>query len=86
MKRVIRLMRNVIGYREYPKYGFISRYFIYKQALLKEAERLVQADIIYEKEDIYYLTLEELHEAVRTNNLDYQIISERKKHINHTKK
>ncbi|MEK4306280.1 phosphoenolpyruvate synthase [Oceanobacillus sp. M60] len=79
MKRVIRLMRNVIGYREYPKYGFISRYFIYKQALLKEAERLVQADIIYEKEDIYYLTLEELHEAVRTNNLDYQIISERKK-------
>ncbi|WP_040978373.1 phosphoenolpyruvate synthase [Oceanobacillus jeddahense] len=79
VKRVIHLMRNVIGYREYPKYGFVSRYFIYKQALLKEAERLVQADIIDEKEDIYYLTFEELHEAVRTNNLDYQTISERKK-------
>ncbi|MFD1385963.1 phosphoenolpyruvate synthase [Oceanobacillus oncorhynchi subsp. oncorhynchi] len=78
VKRVIRLMRNVIGYREYPKYGFIRRYFIYKQALLKEADRLVQADIIYEKEDIYYLTFEELHEAVRTNKLDYQIIRERK--------
>ena len=30
-----------MGYREYPKYGMISRYFIYKQALLREAERLV---------------------------------------------
>ena len=28
---------------EYPKYGMVSRYFVYKQALLEEAERLVQA-------------------------------------------
>ena len=36
-------VRTFIGYREYPKYGMVSRYFIYKQALLEEAERLVQA-------------------------------------------
>jgi pyruvate,water dikinase len=48
-KRMIDLIRNFIGYREYPKYGMISRYFIYKQALLKEAERLVQSNIIHEK-------------------------------------
>lgn len=77
-KRMIDLIRNFIGYREYPKYGMISRYFVYKQALLKEAEQLVQADIIHEKEDIYYLTFEELHEVVRTNKLDYQIINKRK--------
>jgi phosphoenolpyruvate synthase/pyruvate phosphate dikinase len=77
-KRMIDLVRNLSGYREYPKYGIVSRYFVYKQALLKEAERLVQADVIHEKEDIYYLTFEELHEAVRTNELDYQIISRRK--------
>jgi len=77
-KRMISLMRSFIGYREYPKYGMIHRYFVYKQALLKEAEQLVQANIIHEKEDIYYLTLEELHEAVRTNKLDYQVISQRK--------
>jgi phosphoenolpyruvate synthase/pyruvate phosphate dikinase len=77
-KRMIGLVRNLSGYREYPKYGIVSRYFVYKQALLKEAERLVQADVIHEKEDIYYLTFEELHEAVRTNELDYQIISRRK--------
>ncbi|PEI93236.1 phosphoenolpyruvate synthase [Bacillus pseudomycoides] len=77
-KRMIDLIRNFIGYREYPKYGMVNRYFVYKQALLKEANELVQANVIHEKEDIYYLTFEELHEVVRTNKLDYQIISKRK--------
>lgn len=77
-KRMISLIRNFIGYREYPKYGMINRYFVYKQALLKEAEQLIQTCVIHEKEDIYYLTFEELHEVVRTNKLDYQIISKRK--------
>ncbi len=77
-KRMISLIRNFIGYREYPKYGMINRYFIYKQALLKEAEQLVQVGVINEKEDIYYLTFEELHEVVCTNKLDYHIISKRK--------
>ncbi|GAA0371069.1 phosphoenolpyruvate synthase/pyruvate phosphate dikinase [Bacillus horti] len=77
-KRMIDLIRNFIGYREYPKYGMINRYFVYKQALLKEAEQLVQANVIHEKEDIYYLTFEELREVVITNKVDYQIISKRK--------
>jgi rifampicin phosphotransferase len=77
-KRMIDLIRNFAGYREYPKYSIVSRYFVYKQALLKEADRLVHAGVIDEKEDIYYLTFEELREAVRTNNLDYQIIGKRK--------
>jgi len=66
-KRMIDLIRNFSGYREYPKYGMVHRYFIYKLALLSEAERLVQANIIQEKEDIYYLTFEELREVVRSN-------------------
>ncbi|KUG04882.1 phosphoenolpyruvate synthase [hydrocarbon metagenome] len=77
-KRMIDLVRNFSGYREYPKYGMVNRYFIYKQALLKEAEQLVQEGVIQEKEDIYYLTFEELQEVVRTNKLDYQIISKQK--------
>ena len=77
-KRMIDLVRNFIGYREYPKYGMINRYFVYKQALLKEAERLVQANVIHEKEDVYYLAFEELREVVRTNKLDDRIISKRK--------
>lgn len=77
-KRMIDLIRNFIGYREYPKYGMVNRYFVYKKALLKEAEQLVQANVIHNKEDIYYLAFEELREVVRTNKLDYQIISKRK--------
>ncbi|MGG2091860.1 phosphoenolpyruvate synthase [Bacillus sp. S13(2024)] len=77
-KRMIDLIRNFIGYREYPKYGMINRYFVYKQALMKEAEQLVQAKVIRKKEDIYYLTFEELREVVGTNKLNYQIISKRK--------
>jgi pyruvate,water dikinase len=77
-KQMIDLIRNFIGYREYPKYGMINRYFLYKKALLKEAKQLVQANVIREKEDIYYLTFEELREVVRTNKLDYEIISKRK--------
>jgi pyruvate,water dikinase len=77
-KQKIDILRNFSGYREYPKYAMVNRYFVYKQALLKEAEQLVQAGIIREKEDIYYLTFEELHEAVRTKKLDDRIISQRK--------
>jgi len=77
-KGMIDLIRNFIGYREYPKYGMISRYFVYKKALLKKADQLLQEGVIHEKEDIYYLTFEELREVVRTNKLDYQIINKRK--------
>ncbi|NTU29237.1 phosphoenolpyruvate synthase [Brevibacillus sp. HB1.1] len=77
-KQMIDLIRNFSGFREYPKYGMINRYFVYKQALLKEAEQLIQARVIHEKEDIYYLTFEELHEVVRTNKLNDEIISKRK--------
>ncbi|MFE7788599.1 rifamycin-inactivating phosphotransferase [Streptomyces sp. NPDC057460] len=77
-KRMIDRVRTFIGYREYPKYGIISRYFVYKQALLEEAERLLQADVLPEKEDIFYLTFQELHDVVRSNQVDDELIQQRK--------
>jgi Phosphoenolpyruvate synthase/pyruvate phosphate dikinase len=77
-KRKIDIIRNFIGYREYPKYGMVNRYFLYKQALMTEAKKLIEAGILYEKEDIYYLTIEEFREVVRTEKIDYEIIRERK--------
>jgi phosphoenolpyruvate synthase/pyruvate phosphate dikinase len=77
-KRMIDRVRTFIGYREYPKYGIVSRYFVYKQALLEEAERLAQADVLREKEDVFYLTFQELRDVVRTNEVDDQLISQRK--------
>jgi rifampicin phosphotransferase len=77
-KRMIDRVRTFIGYREYPKYGMVSRYFVYKQALLEEAERLVQAHVLREKDDIFYLTFQELHDVVRANHVDAQLIHQRK--------
>jgi rifampicin phosphotransferase len=77
-KRMIDRVQTFIGYREYPKYGMVSRYFVYKQALLEEAGRLVQTHVLREKEDIFYLTFQELHEVVHTNHVDDQLISQRK--------
>jgi phosphoenolpyruvate synthase/pyruvate phosphate dikinase len=77
-KRMIDRVRTFIGYREYPKYGIISRYFVYKQALLAEAERLVRADVLREKEDVFYLTFQEFHDVVRSNKVDDQLVRQRR--------
>ena len=78
-KRMIDRVRSTLtGYREYGKYHMVSRYFVYKQALLDDAERLVHAHVLREKEDIFYLRFPELHEVMRTNLVDDQLIRQRK--------
>ncbi|MGW8728014.1 phosphoenolpyruvate synthase [Streptomyces sp. NPDC055808] len=77
-KRMIDQVRAFIGYREYPKYGIVSRSFVYKQALLGEAERLVRAGVIPEQEDVFYLTFQEFRDAVRSNRVDGRLIQQRK--------
>ncbi|MFJ4277500.1 rifamycin-inactivating phosphotransferase [Streptomyces massasporeus] len=77
-QRMIERVRTFIGYREYPKYDIVSRYFVYKQALLAEAERLVQAKVLPEKEDVFYLTFQELRDAVRSHRVDDGLVRRRK--------
>ncbi|MEU8207706.1 rifamycin-inactivating phosphotransferase [Micromonospora sp. NPDC049044] len=77
-ERMIDRVRTFAGYREYPKYGIISRYFIYKQALLGEIERLVRANVLREPADAFYLTFQELHEVVRSHQVDDTLIRQRK--------
>ncbi len=77
-KRRIDRVRTFIGYREYPKYGMVSRYFVYKQAVLEEAGRLMQAHVLHEKDDVFYLTFQELRDVVRTSHVDDQLVSQRK--------
>ena len=77
-KSMIDRVRTFIGYREHPKYDIVSHYFVYKQALLEEAGRLVQDDVLREQEDIFYLTFQELHHVVRTKRVDGRLIARRK--------
>jgi pyruvate,water dikinase len=67
-------VRTFLGYREYPKYGMISRYFVYRQALLREASRLLEAGVLREREDVFFLTLQEL----QANRWDEALIRRRK--------
>ncbi|MFC7484937.1 hypothetical protein ACFQX7_39655 [Luedemannella flava] len=77
-KQKIDLVRTFIGYREYPKYGMVSRYFVYKKALLADAGRLVRAGVLREREDIFYLTFAELYDVMRTNRVDDDLIDRRR--------
>jgi pyruvate,water dikinase len=77
-KRMIDRVRTFIGYREYPKYGIVSRYFVYKQALLEEAERLVRAGVLAAREDVFHLTFQEFHDAVRSRRVDAGLVRQRK--------
>jgi phosphoenolpyruvate synthase/pyruvate phosphate dikinase len=77
-KRMIDRVRAFAGFREYPKYVMVNRYFVYKQALLEEAERLVRAHVLREKDDIFYLTFQEIQDVVGTNQADDQLIRQRK--------
>lgn len=77
-RAMIDRVRTFSGFREYPKYGMVSRYFVYKQALLREAGRLVRSGVIREKEVIFFLRFEELREVVGTNRADEELIRERR--------
>jgi pyruvate,water dikinase len=77
-KLMIDRLRTFIGYREYPKFGMVSRYLFYKLALMREAGRLQRAGVLGEKEDIFFLTFPELHDVARTNRVDDQRIRQRR--------
>ncbi len=77
-KAMIDRVRTFIGYREYPKYHMVSRYFAYKRALLHDAERLVRAGVLRDPEDIFFLRFEEWRDVVRTSQVDDQLVGLRK--------
>ena len=79
-KQKIDRVRTFMGYREYPKYGMVSRYFVYKQALLEEAERLVDDGVLAEKEDISSISgIEETPgRGADPHHVDARLVQERR--------
>ncbi|MFG1602989.1 rifamycin-inactivating phosphotransferase [Actinoplanes sp. NPDC049265] len=72
-KAMIDRVRTFIGYREYPKYHMVSRYFVYKQALTAEVGPLFP-----EPADAFFLSFDELQEVVRTKHVDEALIRSRR--------
>lgn len=60
LRRLIDVYRHLGGLREHHKYLVIQHFEIYRQAILKAAEKLVQADFLNERDDVFYLTMAEL--------------------------
>ncbi|MEE3921465.1 PEP-utilizing enzyme [Micromonospora sp. BRA006-A] len=71
-------VRTFAGYREYPKYDIVSRYAVYKQALMAEAGRLARAGVLAAAEDVFYLTFDEFREVAATGRVDAGLIRRRR--------
>lgn len=83
LRRYISFFRNYVGTREYPKYFWICRYDLYKKAIIREAKRLTEQGVLRAPDDIFYLYLEELREAVQTGRVNDADIARRKKDYSH---
>ncbi len=76
--RLISVFRNFVGVREYPKYYWMRRYALYKEALMKEAVKLAAAGGIAAPEDTAFLYFDEFHEAVCRGRADRGLIERRR--------
>jgi rifampicin phosphotransferase len=77
-ERMVERLRTFAGYREYPKFGKVSRDFVYKRAVMREAERLARDGVLAEPDDAFYLRFEELAAAVRDGRADAELIRRRR--------
>jgi pyruvate,water dikinase len=76
--RMTERARALVGYREYPKYAWMRRLFLYKRALMAEARRLVDAGALDDIDDVFSLRFDELRDAVRLQRADRGLIGRRK--------
>ncbi|MEK3915251.1 phosphoenolpyruvate synthase [Paenibacillus sp. FSL H7-0331] len=87
MGRLLRVFRDLMSIREHPKYLMMQHFGLFREAILKEAQNLVQEGILIEEEDVFYLTLDELLHLTKGRPIEHlsQIIVGRKKEHEHYK-
>lgn len=78
LRKRIEIYRKFVGVREYTKYFWMSYYDVYKQAIMREAHKLVEAGVLKESKDAYYLSMDELLETVKSGHVNQDLIEERK--------
>jgi pyruvate,water dikinase len=80
MKRLISLYRNLGALREHHKYFLITIIDECKKVLMKQADNLVTKKVIKDREDIYYLSLPEIIQLAKGEEIKelFQIIQNRK--------
>ncbi|MEL7565641.1 MAG: phosphoenolpyruvate synthase [Dehalobacterium sp.] len=78
LNKQIEIYRKFVGVREYTKYFWMANYDVYKQAIMREVHELVKAGVLKESEDAYYLSMDELLDAVTSGYVNQNLIEERK--------
>ena len=78
--RYIKIFRNMMGFRESPKYFIVKFLDLARTAVLDEAEVLTEAGIIDDRDDIFYFSLDEIIDILEgryENNID-MVLEKRK--------
>ncbi len=86
VRRLVRVLRNVLPTREHPKYLIMKLILIFKQAFLEEAKVLVRKGDLIEEKDVFYVGFWELYKAVQNNESLTALVEQRKEEYRHFKK
>ena len=78
MRRLIAVYRSRIGLREHPKYYVVQLFDLAKRGILREAQELSDAGILASPDEVFWLSLSEIEETLRTRQVDRHLLEERK--------
>ena len=78
MRRLITVYRSRIGLREHPKFYVVQLLDLAKRGILREAQELTDAGILSSPDDVFWLSLSEIEETLRTRQVDRQLLDERR--------
>jgi pyruvate,water dikinase len=78
MRRLITVYRCRIGLREHPKFYVVQLLDLAKRGILHEAQELADAGILSSPDDVFWLSLSELEESLRTRQVDRHLLDARR--------
>ncbi|WP_261378289.1 phosphoenolpyruvate synthase [Paenibacillus agilis] len=88
VSRLMTVYRSFMGLREHHKFVLVRHFALYKQALLEEADGLVAKGVLYERDDIFFLSLPDMLEVINESfDQDVQqLIASRKEDFEYYKR
>ena len=74
-----RRMRGLMGMRESPKFGIIRLFWLFRKALLAHGSLLVEAGSLDQRDDLFFLTLDELGALSAGSSNDWRALIQRRR-------
>jgi pyruvate,water dikinase len=78
MRRLTTVYRSRIGLREHPKYYIVRVLDFVKRAILEEAAGLVGAGLLRSPDEVFWFSLEELEDILRTRRVNRAVLDGRR--------